>query len=233
MYIKRRNFRICAHTFYLQYQSQELKDIMQAAIDSKLTKRLTVEKAKPLKTYGEIRPTDIVPVIAPNSKGNRAVFSMQWGFHLPKSDKPLVNARCETAATKPTFKDEWKSHRCIIPASYYYEWEHFKSSDGKVKTGDKFIIQPSGSTVTWLCGLYRIEDNFTVFTILTREPSEELSRIHDRMPLIMPEDKIDEWISPSSQPEDLLNYALTDMIAERATGKDEKNEPGEFIFLDT
>ena len=109
---------MCTH-FYLQYQSQELKDIIQAAVDSKLANRLVHERAKAVKTYGEIKPTDIVPVIAPNSKGTRAVFPMQWGFHLPKSDKPLVNARCETAATKPTFKDAWQSHRCIIPASYY------------------------------------------------------------------------------------------------------------------
>ena len=127
------------------------------------------------------------------------------------------------------FKDAWKSHRCIIPASYYYEWEHFKSSDGKVKTGDKYIIQLNGSMVTWLCGLYRIEDSFPVFTVLTREPSEELSRIHDRMPLIMPEEKIDEWISPDSKPENLLSYALTDMIMEKATENDEKDEPKSLI----
>ena len=214
---------MCTH-FYLQYQSQELKDIMQAAVDSKLANRLMHERTKPVKTYGEIRPTDVVPVIAPNSRGTRAVFPMQWGFHLPKSDKPLVNARCETAATKPTFKDAWQSHRCIIPASYYFEWEHFKSPDGKVKTGDKYIIQPQGSMVTWLCGLYRIEDTFPVFTVLTREPSEELGRIHDRMPLILPEERIDEWINPDSKPEDLLSYALTDMIMEKAT---EVNPPGQ------
>ena len=221
---------MCTH-FYLQYQSQELKDIMQAAVDSKLANRLIHERAKPVKTYGEIRPTDVVPVIAPNSRGIRAVFPMQWGFHLPKSDKPLVNARCETAATKPTFKDAWQSHRCIIPASYYFEWEHFKSSDGKVKTGDKYIIQPNGSTVTWLCGLYRIEDTIPVFTVLTREPSEELRRIHDRMPLIMPEEKINEWISPDLKPEDILSYALTDMIMEKATGNEENDEPKGFLFI--
>ena len=156
---------------------------------------------------------------------------MQWRFHLPGSDKPLVNARCETAATKPTFKDAWLSHRCIIPASYYYEWEHFKSPDGKVKTGDKYIIQPKGSMVTWLCGLYRIEDTFPVFTVLTREPSEELCRIHDRMPFIMPKERIDEWIGPDSKPEDLLPYALTDMIMEKATENDEKDEPNGFLFI--
>ena len=85
--------------------------------------------------------------------------------------------------------------------------------------------------VTWLCGLYRIEDTFPVFTVLTREPSEELSRIHDRMPLIMPKERIDEWISPASKPEDLLSYALTDMIMEKVTENDEKDEPKGFLFI--
>ena len=206
---------MCTH-FYLQYQSQELKDIMQEALDSKLANRLIHERAKPVKTYGEIRPTDVVPVIAPNSRGTRAVFPMQWGFHLPKSDKPLVNARCETAATKPTFKDAWQSRRCIVPASYYFEWQHLRSSDGKVKTGDKFAIQPAGCTMTWLCGLYRIEDGYPVFVILTKEPTVKLCRIHDRMPLMIPEDRIDEWINPYSKPEEVLPYALSDMIIEKA-----------------
>jgi putative SOS response-associated peptidase YedK len=121
----------------------------------------------------------------------------------------------ETAAEKPTFKNTWKAHRCIVPASWYFEWQHFKAPDGKEKTGDKFLIQPRGSSLTWLCGLYRFEGNYPVFTILTREPSSELSEIHDRMPLILPKEKIDEWIRPDTRPEDLLSFALTKMVMEK------------------
>ena len=70
--------------------------------------------------------------------------------------------------------------------------------------------------MTWLCGLYRIEDGYPVFVILTKEPTVELGQIHDRMPLMMPEDRIDEWISPYSKPEEVLPYALSDMIIEKA-----------------
>lgn len=122
----------------------------------------------------------------------------------------------ETAGVKPTFKDAWKSHRCIIPASYYYEWQHFKSPDGKEKTGDKFAIQPAGLTVTWLCGLYRIEEGYPVFVVLTKDPTKELAKIHDRMPLILPTDKIDDWIRPSSDPEEIVRFALEDMVIEKA-----------------
>ena len=67
------------------------------------------------------------------------------------------------------------------------------------------------ASVTWLCGLYRIENNVPVFVVLTREPGRELARIHDRMPLILPPEAALEWILPQTRPEDLLQYALTDM----------------------
>ena len=143
------------------------------------------------------------------------MFPMQWGFLARDGKRTLFNARIESAMEKPTFKDAWKSQRCIIPASYYFEWEHFKSADGKVKTGDKFAIQPKGCTVTWLCGLYRIEDGYPVFVVLTKEPTAELSKIHDRMPVMLPKERIDAWISPASNPDEIVPYALTDMIIEK------------------
>ena len=60
------------------------------------------------------------------------------------------------------------------------------------------------------------EGEYPVFTILTREPSEELAQIHDRMPLILPKEQIDEWIRPNAKPEELLAFALTDMVMEKA-----------------
>ena len=78
------------------------------------------------------------------------------------------------------------------------------------------MIQPKNSTMTWLCGLYRIEEGLPVFVILTREPGEQIRFIHDRMPLIMPEDLVNDWISPDAKPEDLLPHALTDMVFEKA-----------------
>lgn len=78
------------------------------------------------------------------------------------------------------------------------------------------MIQPKGSSMTWLAGLYRIEDGLPVFTLLTKEPTEDLRRIHDRMPLILPEDRIDEWINPLTNPKDILRYSITDMVMEKA-----------------
>lgn len=79
------------------------------------------------------------------------------------------------------------------------------------------MIQPKESAMTWLCGLYRIENGLPVFVVLTREPSEEIQFIHDRMPLILPEKLVDEWIRPDARPEELLPYAVTDMDFEQVT----------------
>ncbi len=200
--------------YALDITQPELKEIIDIAKSSGLTTKFIDTHARPLITDGEVCPTDIVPVIAPNSKGEKCVFPMQWGFTARDNKRSLFNARLETASEKPTFKEAYEKHRCIIPAAYYYEWEHFKSSDGKIKTGKKYAIQPTGSTVTWLGGLYRIEDGYPVFVVLTKEPTEELAKIHDRMPLILPKDKIDEWVNPKSNPNDIVKYALSEMFLE-------------------
>ena len=196
---------------YWVEESPEIKEIVDQMNRSALADKWRYTRA--IKSFGEIRPTDVAPVIAPNRSGIRTVYPMKWGY---TGKSLLLNARVETAGKKPTFREDWTKHRCIVPASWYYEWEHLQGNDGKKYTGDKYMIQPKNSTMTWLCGLYRIEEGMPVFVILTREPGEEIRFIHDRMPLIMPEDLVNDWIKPDAKPEDLLPYALTDMIFEKA-----------------
>lgn len=201
--------------YALEKDLPEMREIIDVASRSLLAQKFLETHAMPIITNGEVRPTNIVPVIASNAQRMKAVFPMQWGFMAKDNKRTLFNARVETAGEKPTFREAWKSHRCIIPASYYFEWQHFKSPDGKKKTGDKFAIQPAGYTITWLCGLYRIEEGYPVFVVLTKEPTPELSKIHDRMPLILPAEKVEDWIDPSSDPGELLPYALKKMIMEK------------------
>jgi putative SOS response-associated peptidase YedK len=196
--------------------SPDLRPIVEAAERSPLTERFTTQLNRPLVTEGEVRPTNLVPVIAPSKTGERSVFPMVWGFSLPRSRSPLVNARVETAAVKPSFADSWRQRRCIIPASFYYEWEHtVNPSTGKKRTGDKYQIRPAGSDVTWLAGLYRLEDfggiRVPVFVVLTRGSWDGIRFIHDRMPVILPGKALDEWIAPEGAPEIVLHQALSEM----------------------
>ena len=196
---------------YWTDESPELRPIVEEMNRSPLMRKWQ-DKAK-VKSYGEIFPTDVVPVIAPNRSGLRTVYPMKWGY---SGKSLLMNARSETAAEKLTFREDWVRHRCIVPASWYFEWEHYPGSDGKKHTGDKYMIHPKDCAVTWLCGLYRIENGLPVFVILTREPGEALRFLHDRMPLIMPDELVTEWIRPDRKPEELLPGALTDMDFEKA-----------------
>ena len=196
--------------YYIE-ETAEMQEIVSTMMRSSLVRKWNELYA--VKTYGEMNPTDIVPVIASNRSRQRAVFPMKWGF---TGKTLLMNARVETVAVKPTFRDAWKSHRCIVPASYYFEWEHLIGNNGKTKTGDKYAIQPQGSSMTWLCGLYRFENDMPFFVILTREPGEQIRFIHDRMPLIMPEHLVNEWINPDADPDKLVREAVTDVVAEKA-----------------
>lgn len=206
--------------FYIDISDKELREIVAAAGNSALAEKF-MRAGDPMTPSGEIHPTDVVPVIATARAGKQAVFPMKWGFSMKGlrgggSISTLLNARSETAGQKQTFRDAWREHRCIIPASYYFEWEHFISPDGRKKTGQKYAIQPAGSTVTWLGGLYRIEDGFPHFVVLTRPPAADIEFIHDRMPVILPKEYIGEWINPAADPDKIVKYAMENMVYDAA-----------------
>ena len=209
-------------TRYYVELSPELRPYVEAASRTSLKAKMVSVLGKKFKAEGEIRPTDMAAVIAPGRDGKKAVFPMVWGYHITGIDRPVVNARVESAKEKTSFAIDWARHRCIVPASYYFEWEHIKRPDGSVKTGQKYAIQPRNATVTYLAGLYRIEEarglRYPVFTVLTKEPGEILSKIHNRMPVILPEDAIGDWIKPDADPGRIVSEALTDldMVVETA-----------------
>lgn len=200
--------------FYVEPDTEETRDIIAEVQRSQLANKY-IKAGNAILTSGEIRPSNVVPVIATAKNGSKAAFPMKWGFQIPGKTL-VVNARVETVAEKPTFKESWEKHRCIIPASWYFEWEHLIGNNGQKKAGDKYIIQPNGSSMTWLAGIYRIEDGLPVFAVLTREPTAQLRRIHERMPLIMPEELVMNWICPDINPKAMLKYAVTDMVTQKA-----------------
>ena len=98
--------------YALEKDLPELKEIIDAVSRSLLSQKFVDTHARPIITDGEVRPTDIVPVIAPNAKGVKSVFPMQWGFLAQDNKRTLFNARVETAGQKPTFREAWKILDC-------------------------------------------------------------------------------------------------------------------------
>lgn len=201
--------------YYVRENDAELAKIAAAAERSPLMERLTPQEAGLFRGAGEIRPTNVVPAIATNRKGERAVFPMRWGFRLEGRSAPLINARAETAAEKQTFREAWTSHRCILPASWYYEWQHAPREDGRGTTTTRYSVRPRGSDTVWLCGLYRVEAGFPSFVILTAAPSPDVAFLHDRMPLMLPKEAVDAWIDPRVAPQSLLRHAVTALLAQK------------------
>ena len=192
--------------------SPELRPIIEQANRSPLKDKMVTALGAPFVSSGEIYPGQIAAVIASSRSKVRSVFPMYWGYRVPGLRSPVLNARVETASQKQIFQESWSAHRCVIPASWYFEWEHLSTPDGGKKAGQKFAIQPRNQSQTFLAGLYRIENGLPVFVVLTREPADNLRFIHDRMPLILPAALIDDWIQPGEVPQECLACALTDMV---------------------
>lgn len=85
---------------------------------------------------------------------------------------------------------------------------------------EKYVIQPEGAEITYLAGLYRFEEHrgiqVPMFTVITRAAVGTVSNIHDRMPLILSKDNLNEWIHPNGDPYKIAKMALTKMIMEKA-----------------
>lgn len=153
---------------------------------------------------GDVFPGDIAAVVANNRRCEPRPFAMEWGYHL-SDGKRIINARSETAAQKAMFSDGIRQRRCLIPAAHYYEWE--KAEGWKVK----YAIEPMNDDGFFLAGIYRIEDGKPVFTVLTRDAAEGISFIHERMPVILPNEAAEDWLNPKFHGDDILRSAQLDM----------------------
>lgn len=148
----------------------------------------------PIVTSGEVRPTNIAAVIAPNSRDRRpAAFPMKWGFIHPHRGMLVFNTRSETATEKSLFVTSIDDRRCLIPASCFYEWQ--KADGRKIK----YAIKPKDEPL-YLAGLYirSSKERIPSFTILTMDAADSIKAIHARMPVIIPQDRISVWLSPEN-----------------------------------
>lgn len=116
-----------------------------------------------------------------------------WAKEMPKY--PLFNARSETAHEKSSFREAFKSKRCLIPASGYFEWT--KADDGGK---DPFFIHLTEKRPLMFAGLWAHNDNLgiTSCTILTMPAAEQIKHLHDRMPATLSAEYHSAWIDPES-----------------------------------
>ena len=160
-----------------------------------------------------IAPTQPAPVIRQHPKEPRRVLSlMRWGL-IPLWAKDMsgaagkINARSETAATLPAFRDSLKSRRCLVPADGFYEW---RRTDGQKQP---FCFEVNDGELFAFAGLWeRWKDPSGMwvrsFAVLTTTPNAVTSTIHDRMPVILDRADYDLWLDPAMTKVE----AVTDML---------------------
>jgi putative SOS response-associated peptidase YedK len=148
-----------------------------------------------------IAPTQPIPVIRQNPKQPvRELSLIRWGL-IPSWAKDssiaakMINARSETAATKPAFRDPLTNRRCLIPADGFYEWVR----TGKAK--QPYCFEVNDGELFAFAGLWdRWKDpscNWVkTCSILTTTPNAVTSPVHDRMPVILDPDDYDVWLDP-------------------------------------
>lgn len=164
-----------------------------------------------------VAPTQVVPVVREirgrdETTGDRRFDALYWGL-IPWWSKDagvgsgMINARAETAARKPAFRDAFQRRRCLVPADGFYEWK--KLDGGKqpycIRRHDREPFAFAGLWDRW-----RGEDEQTIesFTILTTDPTSLLKSLHDRMPLILDPKDFDLWLDPNVQEPDRLQPLL-------------------------
>jgi putative SOS response-associated peptidase YedK len=160
-----------------------------------------------------VAPTHEMPIVR-RKKGDRRneLAIARWGLipHWAKDERiaySTINARSETAAAKPTFRDAFKRRRCLIPADGFYEWKR----DGKEK--QPHLIRLKSKEPFAFAGLWATWQDVTSYTIMTTEPNDFMADIHNRMPVILGTDDHDRWLDLDADPAEVLQPCPSDWLA--------------------
>ena len=166
-----------------------------------------------------IAPTQPVAVLT-NTGENKLDFFV-WGLipswaKDPEMGSRLINARAETLAEKPSFRSAFRRRRCLILADGFFEWK--AGPDSKSKT-PMYIHMKSGKPFAFggLWEVWNSPDGSIVYscTIITGEPNSLVKEIHNRMPIILPNETYNQWLDPSDRrPEELAALLMPFSAAE-------------------
>jgi putative SOS response-associated peptidase YedK len=149
-----------------------------------------------------IKPTNDVYIIK-----NQAIEIASWGMiaHWSKSDdeaaksqSSAINARSESVHEKPTFKSAFRSNRCLLPATGYYEWA---SELGKYKTKQPIYVSRDDNKLLAFTGIFQSWTSpsgrvIQSVSIITRQAVGQLALVHSRMPVFLPRDRWADWMNP-------------------------------------
>jgi len=176
-----------------------------------LVRGFSATRVVPFPPRWNVAPQSQVPVIRETREGERVAELMRWGLvpHWAEDERighRLNNARAESMADKPSFRQAVRRRRCIIPASGFYEWQ----VAGAAQRGAKqpWYISPSGEACFAFAGLFEAwraagsaddSDWLVTCCVVTTAANALMVPIHDRMPLILPREHWGPWLDRGLQ----------------------------------
>ena len=181
---------MCGRYNFTTEESEEIQRILE-----RLDQRFNNSNVK----TGEIFPTNTVPVLI-GEQDEIEPIPCVWGFPNFKSKGVIINARSETAIERRTFRESLTSRRCIIPACGFYEWN---------KNKERIYFTQPNQNIIYMAGIYNFYNEKIRFVILTTGANQSIVDVHDRMPLILPKDQLQTWLSDSSKTQNLLKQIPT------------------------
>lgn len=133
---------------------------------------------------GEVFPTNEAAIFIKHENEMAPELSV-WGYPQYTGKGVIINARAETAMEKKTFRESVISRRCIIPTNGFYEWD---------KDKNKFLFERLDAKTMYLAGLYNLYQGVNRFVILTTAANESMKSVHHRMPVVLEEDQLEDWL---------------------------------------
>jgi putative SOS response-associated peptidase YedK len=163
-----------------------------------------------LEPHYNIAPTQLVTAIRAGADSGPEAVGLRWGLvpfwaQDPAIGNRLINARAETLAERPAFREAWKLRRCVILADGFYEWRSAKPGSRPRSARRPFYVAAADRQPMAFAGLWERWEQGAVpletCTIITTAANRALRELHDRMPVILATDAWRIWIDPGQPPE--------------------------------
>ena len=187
-----------------------------------LAKRFQTDNVPELTASYNVAPSQTIPIVRQENSKRHFAFA-RWGL-IPSWAKEIntgystINARAETVAEKPSFRSAFKHRRCLIPADGFIEWQELANSKVKqpwlITLKDK---QPMALAGLWEHWQGKDGSEIESCTIIVTSGNDLMQNIHDRMPVILPNESWDEWLNTNNTDTQGLQALLTQYPSEEMT----------------
>lgn len=165
------------YSLFTEEENQEIMRIVKS-IDNKYPQNNMKQ--------GEIFPTNTAPILYLEQDQIKPELSV-WGFPRFGAKGVIINARSESADSRPMFRKSLHTRRCVVPSTGFYEW----SQNGR-KTKYRFNL-PNDPTL-YMAGLFNEFNGENRFVILTTGANNSIADVHNRMPVILTNTMVEDWI---------------------------------------